>query len=434
MKGSRICDRRSSERGTALLAALCFATVLAISLGSYMTMCYRSLALSSRSMQGARSAELAEAGIEDALWTLNKNNWSGWTITGTTATKTLAGFSFGGGSTGTVQLKVTNFDGSAPGARTVTVTSTVEQPGSEPVTRTVSSSAQRASLFVNAVAGTTSSVRFFSGGSVDSYDSRLGDYSAQTPGYSAVLSSGSTWLAAGPVQLGNAQVKGYATLLDTVPKYGTGARLLGPDTPATTKVDLTRVSTNPYQPVFDEATPTGSGALLPSGSTTVGTAGATAPTLYYTTNLQLAGTDVLTVDGPTVIVASGDFSIADAARIVINATGSLRIHLTGNLTIGGGGIQNDTKQAKNFVLISTKKSYETYAMATNTDFYGVIYAPNSRLTVSNNQAIYGSLVAMSVTFEQSPSIHYDLALRDVVFDGVDTPFAIAGWRETTNDA
>ena len=59
----KLLIRGGSERGAALLAALCFATVLTIALGSYMTLCTRTLALSSRSVQGALSVELAETGI-----------------------------------------------------------------------------------------------------------------------------------------------------------------------------------------------------------------------------------------------------------------------------------------------------------------------------------------------------------------------------------
>ena len=79
--------RLTSERGAALLAAMCFASVLAIALGSYITVCYRSLQMSSRNSSSTHSVELAEVGMEDALWSLNKDDWSGWAISGTTATK-----------------------------------------------------------------------------------------------------------------------------------------------------------------------------------------------------------------------------------------------------------------------------------------------------------------------------------------------------------
>src|SRR4051812_13490683 len=88
---------RGNNRGTALLAAMCFSTVLALSLGSYMTLCSRTLSLSTRTMQSTHSIALAETGMEDAVWALNKNDWSAWTISGTTATRTISGFSYDGG-------------------------------------------------------------------------------------------------------------------------------------------------------------------------------------------------------------------------------------------------------------------------------------------------------------------------------------------------
>ena len=113
----------TSERGSALLAALCFATVLALALASNITVCYRSMQLSSRNMNSGHSVELAETGMEEALWALNKSDWSNnWTLVGSTATKTLTGFTYdNSGVTGSVNLTVTNYnDNDHTGNRTVT--------------------------------------------------------------------------------------------------------------------------------------------------------------------------------------------------------------------------------------------------------------------------------------------------------------------------
>ncbi len=423
---------RRGNRGSALLAALCFSTVLVISLGSYMTVCYRSLALSSRTVQGTRAIELAETGMEDALWALNKNDWSAWTITGSTATRTISGFTFDGGVTGSVSLRVTSYDGSA-GTRTVTVTGTATQIDGSTIKRTLTSSSSRAPLFVNAIAATTGRVRFKVAGTADSYDSSLGTYASQTPGYSAIVASGSTSTSSATVQLTNAQIKGYVSTVSTGPSYSTSGKLVGPTTPGTTKIDTARISTSPYQPLFDEVTPTGAGTPLPSGNATIGTPGATSPSIYYTTDLTLNGSQTLTIDGPVVIVVSGDLSITSSAKIRITTTGSLRMHLSGDMTINGNGIQNDTLLPKNLVLISTTNPYDTYGMDTNTTFYGVIYTPVSSITVNKSQTIYGAIVAKAVTFNASPVLHYDLDLRRTVFSGLDTPYAIADWRETTTD-
>jgi hypothetical protein len=419
----------SGVRGTALLAALCFVVVLAVALGSYITVCYRTLALSTRTMRSLHNLALAEIGLEDALWALNNNNWSGWMMAGTTATKTLAGFNFDGGVSGTVSLTVTNYDGSG-GTRVVIARGTTQDAGGGSQHRTVTATAERAPLFVNAVAATTGRVRFRAAGSADSYHSTRGDYSAQTPGYSAVISSGSTSPSSATVQLGNAQIKGFVATVGTGPSYGLSGRLAGPASAPGIRVDPTRVSTSPYQPIFDEVVPTGSGALLPRCPATIGVPAAISPSIYYAANCLLAGADVLTVDGPVVLVLSGDLFIAGAARIRITARGSLRLHVHGDLGVGGEGIQNDTRLPRNLVIIATTNPYESYVMATNTAFYGIIYAPVSGLTVSNSQAIYGAIVAKSVTFLQSPAIHYDLALRSLVMAGVNTPFGLGRWRET----
>ncbi len=421
------------RRGSALLAALCFATVLAIALGSYMTVCYRTLTLSSRTLQSARSVQLAEAGMEDALWALNKGDWSAWTISGTTATRTVSGFTFDGGMTGSIALRVTNYDGRVSGeSRVVSVTGETLQPDGTMLRRTLTSSSAKAPLFVNAIAATSSRVRFKVGGTADSYDSSVGSYASQTPGYSAIISSASTSTSSATVALTNAQIKGYVATLSTGPSYSTSARIIGPTTAAATKIDPTRISTSPYQPQFDEVVPGGAGLTLPGGTATIGTAGASNSTLYYAADISLSGTQTLTVDGPVVLVVAGDLSISNSAKIRVTTAGALRIHVGGDLAINGNGIQNDTTLPRKLAIISTSNPYDTYGMDTNTPFYGVIYTPVSSLTVNKSQVIYGAIVAKAVTFNASPVIHYDLSLRTTVFEGFETPFALGSWREAND--
>ncbi|HZZ18412.1 MAG TPA: hypothetical protein VFE25_03535, partial [Opitutaceae bacterium] len=111
------------ERGSAMLAALCLAMVFAISLSSYIALCYSSLNMSTRSIAISHCNELGEAGVEEALYSLNTADWSLWSISGTTATvdltMTSSGFAlssgapsplnYGNGIHGTVEVTVTNY-------------------------------------------------------------------------------------------------------------------------------------------------------------------------------------------------------------------------------------------------------------------------------------------------------------------------------------
>src|ERR1035437_3264638 len=152
----------SDTRGAALLAALCFALVLAIVLSSYITMCYRSLQMSARNASSGHSVELAETGMEEALWALHNNDWTGWSISSHTATKTLTGFTFDSNATGAISLTIANYDGTT-GTRTLTATGTMTLSDGTTQSRTLTSTSSQAPLFVNAIAATGDSTTTYNG-------------------------------------------------------------------------------------------------------------------------------------------------------------------------------------------------------------------------------------------------------------------------------
>ncbi len=420
-----------------MLAALCFSTVMAIALASYLTLCYRTLELSTRSLQGTQSIELAETGMEEALWALNKNDWTSWTIVGTTATRTISGFTFDNNVTGRVELTVTSYNGTA-GTRTVTVRGVTTDSDNQTMTRTLTSTSAQAPLFVNALAGTSSTVTFASGGTVDSYDSTLGTYASQTPGFSAVIASDAAATTAATVGLVNAQVKGYvASQFSSGPSYSSSARLLGPTTPGTTKIDTSRISTSPYQPVFTIKTITGTGTTLgtPSGgsTTTLGSPSDTSPRIYYSTGLNLTSTTKIVIDGPVRLVVSGSFYVGlngGTPSIEVTTNGTLEVFAAGDIAIYGNGMNNLTRDPSRMVIYGTN-TLTVPDMSTTVPYYGAIYTPNGNFTVAGNAVIYGSIVAKKLSFTGSaPVIHYDVNLRNKVFTGVDTPYAISDWRES----
>jgi Tfp pilus assembly protein PilX len=118
--------RPQSERGTVLLVALCFVTVLGISLAAYIAVCSRTMQISNRTFQTGLSQQLAEAGLEEALRAFNKSSWSDWsngvaadwTVSGTTATcnLTFPAGQFGQGVTGSVKIRVDNYNANQLGS------------------------------------------------------------------------------------------------------------------------------------------------------------------------------------------------------------------------------------------------------------------------------------------------------------------------------
>lgn len=214
-------------------------------------------------------------------------------------------------------------------------------------------------------------------------------------------------------------------------------------TPVGTEIGLNRVSYSPYQPTFDIKTPTGAGTTISNpwtgSTTTIGVSTDTSPRLYYCSGLDMVGSTKIIVAGPVQLVMTGGGAFyighldsSSTATIEVNATASLEVFTSGDVAIEGNGINNASKLPKNVAIYGTSDFYQL-DMGTTTPFYGVFYTPSANLTVAGNTTIYGALVAKKVMLTgATPAIHYDLNLRQTVFAGLDTPFAVSNWNETSN--
>gem|GEM_PF-5792062 len=115
----------------------------------------------------------------------------------------------------------------------------------------------------------------------------------------------------------------------------------------------------------------------------------------------------------------------------MNSGGSIQIFVAGYSYIAGHGINNKTKLAKNLALFGTNTIAGYYCLFyTPTPYYGVVYTPNSDVYVygySTTFSVYGSVAGRNVYVYPNSSlgIHYDLDLRNAVFSGIDTPYAIS---------
>lgn len=433
-----------SERGAAMLAALCLAMVFALCLSSYVALCYTSLRMSNRNMMNSHCVELAEAGLEQALYVENWNAalWQSPQMPPTSSQPmVLTGFTFENGATGTINISV-----SGPASAPI-ITSEAFVTLSDGVT--VIKRALRAQCayaaptsFQNTVGTTSGLIKFTAGGTIDSYDSSLGNYGAVigagpavNTGYSAILLSQyvsplppETPNQAGVV-LTTAKVSGYVIGVSPNPaSYSAGAQIVGPNTPSGEMIDPSRVLTNAQIsiPQFVENVPSSATAVAVnlSGNQTMslGNPNATVATPYYIFgDLTLSNSSVLSINGPVVLVVYGNVSITDSAQISIASTNitaggpnvSLEMHVGyGNMNIDGGGIVNNTLSPERLLIMSTWNQSGVLEMNTTTPFYGVIDFPSDSFTVnSTSQQIYGALLASSITFTGTPAIHYDLHLQ-----------------------
>lgn len=112
---------RALSKGSVALVALCFVAVLGITLASYLAVSNQAMNLGNRSALTSVSTQLAEMGLERGLWSFNRTDWTNWTITGTTATRTI---SFGAtkygssGITTSIHLRADHYNASIWSAAT----------------------------------------------------------------------------------------------------------------------------------------------------------------------------------------------------------------------------------------------------------------------------------------------------------------------------
>lgn len=247
-------------------------------------------------------------------------------------------------------------------------------------------------LFDGALFGSTS-LTMSGTAYTDSYDSSLGSFGGSNVGANGDVGSN------GPITVkGNAKVNGDAVPgpNDKVTLSGSG-KVTGSTTPATSQKSL---------PV--PAVPAGAvdlGAIALSGSTTKTLTAGT----YKLSSLSVAGTGGLKID---------------------STTGPVNLYVTGKITIGGSaGIANVSGTPSRLSIVQVGGS--SVSISGSNTLYGSIYAPSSSLTLSGSNVLFGGFIGATLSVSSGATIHYDENLRTTTT----TPASLrvmSQWNETSS--
>lgn len=436
---------------------MAFSAVIAITLAGYIALSYESYQHSSRLLQLTRTKRLAESGLEEALWALNNSDWSTqtWTVSGTDIACTLPTVGIGEGAQGTVAITIHNY--TSPSSPTIASTATVDLPAGGQLVRTLTATTKAAPLFVNALAsayGNNGSITLTSGTLVDSWNSNpSGDGTTfvpySTPGSYNTAANCAAIVAAPNIALGSATVYGYAVTFGNSITTSFNAKVKGPTTASSTKIDKNRVGKSAFVPAFAVAVPasytvTGN---LDGSNQTIGTPNGGTEYWSSPTDLVLNGT-TLTVQGPVVIIVHGSLSLYNAAKIVINATGRSRaeIFVSSDVAIGinphasTAWLDNLSSLPRNLVIYSTSTaSTRQFNYYSTQSFCGVLYSAAPAPIVfdtGTNNAITGAVFAnenITVVSGSRPQFHYDTYLQSLDktwFKGITTPYLVVQVSES----
>lgn len=439
--------RFPGRRGSALLAALLFAALLGLILASHAQLARTSLELAQRSLWTGAALNLAENGLEEAVYALNQQlpgssfSWAdaGWTLGDGDAWRKWTDLPVDGAARGEIRVRVYQRTGES--APLIVARGLVYPPvgmDAPPVEKWIRVQTRRAARHAHGLV-TRGNIRFAGDNAVvDSWISRpdSGGFQPYVPGVARDQASmGSLSVAVDAVAVQNARIWGYVATGGSPPVVGSVGSI-GPFGTASGVVNPAHVST-----YFLTSLPPGYNPKNTSGFTAVTTLGTQpAPGKYRLQQITLSGEQKLTIAGNVEIMLTQftgrkAVDLSGNAAIILLPGASLTLYAQGDLNLGGQGIVNQGATAATAGppaslqiqgMSATGTSTQKIAIGGSAVFSGALYAPSASVTVTGDADVLGSMVANDITFSGNARFHQDESLAQQTATG---QFGLGTWNE-----
>ncbi len=420
-----------SQRGSLLITAMLIAAVIGLGLVGYIALSQNALKLAQRTLFGNDASNLAEAGLEEAIYCFNQMNagtapataWAGWTFSGSNAMRTLPPFNRDQNAIGTVKVFVTGYNGSSTTPNAISQATITPFDGGAPIVRILQIGLKQSGLFNYGIVGLTG----VSASGKPTFDSFNSNPTNSPTGpwlpYSSATATSNTSVVvpSGSLNLGGGTVDGNVSI-------GTGVA-----PPATSQV-TGAIQTN-YSGVFKMPTyPTTAsvsqsynmGTELPSTLPRATDKPAADGRYYYFVTAATLGNTAIAA-GKNVTIVGSNTSMSSGLGVGANAT--CAIYMDGTVSASGKGSINNSNWAGALQIYTTTTG--TCEISGNGDLQACLYAPNATLRANgggNSGALVGSFVAKSITANGHVDFHYDEALRKLNTGGTST-FGLASWAD-----
>jgi hypothetical protein len=441
-----------SRKGGVLLTAVIFATISALTIGSFIKLANHELRLSNVQFYSNECINLAEAGLEEALHALNFYNWNGWSVTPDTGRLSVYDVPLGRAATGEFHVLVENRRGDP----LVTAEGRVTAGSGLTTTKQVQITLRTRSYFANGV--TAREQITFAGGNpqVDSYFSSQGPFTSERRRDRGTVAS--IYVGTDPIELGNGHIWGYVFTGGQPPRIRNGT-ILGEDSHTkqltnSGRVDPSRI-TRDFSAEFPEplappgpsipGIPTSDGQFVNVGpyiltgigsSRDLGTPfrDPSEPEVYHVmgnislqSDLNILGPVILVVHGNVSIGGSGGLNVGTSAANPENAL--LRVYAYNDFKITGNGMGNATRIPANLVIFGMNPVHQSFDLGGSARWEAAIYAPNADLDLNGGGSeghMSGAVVGKNVKLNGNSKFHYDedLAAFTDAFG-----FALDTWRE-----
>ena len=452
----------NNKKGSVMIAALILTIITGTIVGFFLKSVTQEVTSSHRSRMSFQAINLAEAGLDHAIYSIRNDDWGGWTARGSAYYRSsfpYVHYSFRGESR-RIRVYV------LPNASTpkMVAEGRVDLPGGASVSKQIYIELGNSSPFANGIS-TPNGITFNGNGIyIDSYFSSLGAYDSL---YSKPATDHFAWsqydltqypenkfdggsiastnVAPDIINMGNADVwgrvaSGGSYLSPNPPRVGPNGSIKGKDTPSGVDVDPNRIATDFVADFPPVTAPTSGSALTSYSGSTLGSSGST--TFYNLSELKIKSSDPpLIIQGEVTLVVDGDVEIFGTLELAAGA--EIKMYVEGNFEVRGtdSTIVNPTGRPEDFMLYGTgaddpsTSSDETpiFTLQGSTSFYGVVYAPDADIVLggsgSHKGEMFGAAVGLSVNFGGGYHFHYDEDLANLEDENA---LKVSVWRELTH--
>lgn len=417
---------RQSRKGFVLIFALLITSISLLLLIPYASRVLADLKLTSIINNSTLALNLAEAGVERALWEMawNDNTFSGFTSTPSYTSGILTGYTYSilvNSFQDSTNKIVGDYDISAwvsldEKSATVTGTGYVPNRAHYEAKRTIKATYVKNNFNRAIGACGTDGITLGKNSKVDSYTSDNGGTYATTQANSDgdIATNGPINIPNNTYVYGNANPgKDYPFSSQPVGVTGSWGTLQAPLV---------------YDPIPAEtlSAERASGlAALGHGVITESESGSytrTGDNLVVDKTVTLTGGSYyfksITVNNGGNIIVNGQSTIyVDEGNVLVDKQGDLNVSAQTTFYVAGGDITIETQGdintlgvPKNLTIYSTGT---TITLITQTDFFGAIYAPNAAISLTAKTAggeMYGAIACNSFVSGTNTAVHFDKAL------------------------
>lgn len=424
--------KRHEQKGMILVIALMVSFVMVIIAVPFLFKLSGQYRISEKSYKSLAALNLAEAGVERAIWELNYGDILSW---GESSPWTMAIPDFqasGGTVVGNIEVSVTD-----PGDDTLIVEGTGRVPyiSSMTVNRSIRVVLEREAFypFVFAIFADDWIV-LREGAYVDSYNSEDGPYGGDNTGSNGDIGTNNRSGREAEsilIKENDSLVEGNAKSMlasedddiNEVIKEGEGGEITGDKLPMEEEKFVPPVTVPTGLTYYGELT-------LEEEAQTISASGE-----YSSISLKVT---TLTFDSDVSIVVTGDFSMNDVSHIVIENDAQVTFYVGGKIDIAGGSSVNatgDNPKPANFRLNYTGGDVDGAEVRLRefSDFYGIIWAPAADIDIAEGEdpdaVISGAVVGRSIEIREGRYFHYDEDLKNIKETSTSSPYIVKSWQE-----